>query len=1055
MEPWLTEILPQLDSDFETYFANGYFLSQLLYSLGLMENFGKIVNSDRFADKNLAQVAATLELIGIELDADRIKARTSGYVRDILRTLHEKVQLASSQKVPKKKKVSAALETVDAATYEDRQKKFEQERMRQVAHAIHSHQEQEEAFKKVRDRQYLAKHRQDHLDTISANHIFMQQWEAEGKKNWAANQQVKAKRQTHLLSVKTKQAKDFKGNQLRWIKEHQQEVKQDIRDFENTLIRLGIDHKEGQTVKKKNQNLATEAAVTMARIKENKIKNDLAAKERESRQRAVQVERVKSEMLAKAKEGLGKLGHFYAVWSRKHQENSFKRVKKFIQAKALFETTLEKFHLAEESKTLRLEAMQEAQALELAELERMKLKDKPKLIQERAARVVADLTEKHEISRSLCMPLLDQILELAEVINTDYEELGGITEEQWAIYQERFVKGEQAEGAPSDEEIGEALVDIECESPSLTRPSTFRSALPIDSYIDANQEWGFGLAPLNNFYLGDVLEAIADVSWPPVRQTSIPEAPHYLPLKLCITGPSFSGKHTHAKRLSEKYSLRSFETDELVSEAQRALQKQKDIEDGKKPQPLKKGQVEEPVNEEFLAAAKQLAENGTETRILVELFRQKLRCWYGDQPTETPKNQGIVLLGWPKSLEEAELLERGLIGYVPDHELPEQEATIKKREAAIVAKPSEKPPPPPAKLKSFFDIFLWLDVKLPTCIRRAVDRRVDVKGNVFNLTFNPPPDNMLAKVKPIDDPAHTEEQLTTKHQAFAERTDELYGWLSQLGSQDWDCLHFFDADLPLDQVSEVIDQKIELFLQAKRTEQASFHTSSIIFRDEAVEFGQEAATSLWAKWDDGLHAYLADLQATMGTISSNKEKVVANIEKMLADFLELLRDNGPKQEILDDFISQIAPRLTGPLTSQQVSRLVGEVERLSDLIWDQIESSKGTALEKRAELLESAKVDDAKFYRIRIALHLLRVESRYLVHIVNLIGAFENARLGTNVFEDVSPPNLKLDVKSTQTTLAVSSGSRTPMLQTLIADAKEFMPMAGQECFKEAIDNYL
>jgi hypothetical protein len=86
-------MLPQAYSELEDFFANGYFLAQLLYSLGLMENFGKIVNSDRFTDKNLAQVVATLELIGIELDVRRLKTRSKRYVQSVLATLYEKVQL--------------------------------------------------------------------------------------------------------------------------------------------------------------------------------------------------------------------------------------------------------------------------------------------------------------------------------------------------------------------------------------------------------------------------------------------------------------------------------------------------------------------------------------------------------------------------------------------------------------------------------------------------------------------------------------------------------------------------------------------------------------------------------------------------------------------------------------------------------------------------------------------------------------------------------------------------------------------------------------------------
>jgi hypothetical protein len=101
-------------------------------------------------------------------------------------------------------------------------------------------------------------------------------------------------------------------------------------------------------------------------------------------------------------------------------------------------------------------------------------------------------------------------------------------------------------------------------------------------------------------------------------------------------------------------------------------------------------------------------------------------------------------------------------------------------------------------------------------------------------------------------------------------------------------------------------------------------------------------------------------------------------------------------------------------------------------------------------MIETAKVDDAKFYRLRIAQHLLRIESRYFVHILNFLGAFENARTREDSLSQLVAPLLKLD-----STLAVSVGTRSPMLDKLVRDARDFAGQARQECFAEAVYNYL
>lgn len=72
--------------------------------------------------------------------------------------------------------------------------------------------------------------------------------------------------------------------------------------------------------------------------------------------------------------------------------------------------------------------------------------------------------------------------------------------------------------------------------------------------------------PINNFLLGGVVETIIDLFYPEKREIVKPDVPSYMPLKLVVTGYSFSGKRTLCKFLKEKYGLEVLQVDEIIRE---------------------------------------------------------------------------------------------------------------------------------------------------------------------------------------------------------------------------------------------------------------------------------------------------------------------------------------------------------------------------------------------------------------------------------------------------------------------------------------------------------
>ena len=80
--------------------------------------------------------------------------------------------------------------------------------------------------------------------------------------------------------------------------------------------------------------------------------------------------------------------------------------------------------------------------------------------------------------------------------------------------------------------------------------------------------------------------------------------------------------------------------------------------------------------------------------------------------------------------------------------------------------------------KSAFDIIFKLDVPNNILVKRAVDRRIDSSGNVYNLSFNPPPENLLPKLKIIEHP--NEEEILKNFEDY-NLEKNLTPWMLKFG----------------------------------------------------------------------------------------------------------------------------------------------------------------------------------------------------------------------------------------------------------------------------------
>lgn len=206
--------------------------------------------------------------------------------------------------------------------------------------------------------------------------------------------------------------------------------------------------------------------------------------------------------------------------------------------------------------------------------------------------------------------------------------------------------------------------------------------------------------------LGDVVAGLIDIAFPVQQRVPFPVGPHFYPLKVCLVGPPFSGKTTVEKSLESKFGLKFFDVKKVNEDRLKLLELKTELEEGKKHK--KQGEEEsEMFTEECLGWTEDLG--------MTRLLRAKLRGLLGDQPKQeeegkkTGKKEDVKCQGWgvvayPNTVLEAKELEWELAGFVPEEDLPESQASVKQKEAALVAPPSTSEAKPKPLELSVFDL---------------------------------------------------------------------------------------------------------------------------------------------------------------------------------------------------------------------------------------------------------------------------------------------------------------------------------------------------------------
>lgn len=536
----------------------------------------------------------------------------------------------------------------------------------------------------------------------------------------------------------------------------------------------------------------------------------------------------------------------------------------------------------------------------------------------------------------------------------------------------------------------------------------------LTEYIEATNSWQFFKGIPNFSFLGDVCDSIIHARFPDPPRKSFPPGPHYFPLKICLLGSQFSGRHTNAKALETKYGLKSFEIEKILEDKNKVLERKQELEEGKKPK-----KVQEDESEIFVEEA---INSGDKPKDRARLLRAKLRGLFGDEPKpeeeqkkntkkEEVKCQGWIVIGFPKTAEEAEEIEYELGGFIDTRHLPPNLATIKKRESWIIAKPSGRTTRKPILQKSVFDLIFKLEVPSHILVKRAVDRRIDASGNIYNLSFNPPPDNLLPKLKPIENP--NEEEILRNLEEYKHEKHSLNAWLHKFGVNTWPAFTQI-TETKLDLVKETIDKKVQEWLKIREELLNKTENSEVLLEFHETEglASIKEVKLIHEQWAVLKNEYLMDLTEVLSKISNIKNDLSEARDNIFMKFQEFLCRDDHKQDLIDPFIDKLSKLLQSQviISSKTRKNLYDELDNLSDQLWDIIEGRK----EENLNYLKKLKTQDPCLSLMTSILSsiksLILIEITKLIRSFNLISKFNSILNKSVEFIEIPIPGFEVEI---------------------------------------------
>ena len=639
-----------------------------------------------------------------------------------------------------------------------------------------------------------------------------------------------------------------------------------------------------------------EAAQYVAQVKQKKETEMIARKEREQRRRKVMLDQaigqqqmeekrreelLLAKLLRKSSEERSMTDRIMRIREEKEQirRNRIVRDAMFAERRERdFRESLERDAAVHARKLdeYRRAAEREKERLEEAERGRMEAKKK-----------------KHTV---FCRNVVDEILHLVHrtcAFRADNQEL--VPMPIMREWKELFLAGVTLEVV--DEE--QAALEEDLAAGQLLA-SRVLDDVELDNYIDSQADWPRPTeedGDVDNVLLGDMVDTLNDIVHPPPPPPVVPELPTF-PLKACIVGKTYAGKSILAERLAANYQLTVLDPESVVADALQAAEKG-ETEPAVVGEAEAKAAGDEAAGDEVAEAAPvptaravlgaQVAEllrggKPVPEALLAQLIAEAIKRI--DVRSASNRQKGWILDGYPRTLEQSQLLEKELTGF----EVPKATKGKKKTSKAAPAKGSKAKGAKGKKgaaadeaaaaadeddgtpgVPSGVDIMLHLDIEDDLAVRRCVGRRLDpVTDTTYHLEFDPPTADdgpIFERLVALPNAEQLETDCHTMLTAWREEQPAMAEFLAPFKT-----LRAIDGSSTGDAVYEAAQEVFDALAEQRRAEME---------REEAERAAAEEAARLAA--EEAERERLARIEADRvrrAEIEAEAEEMRASVEKL-------------------------------------------------------------------------------------------------------------------------------------------------------------------------------
>jgi hypothetical protein len=572
---------------------------------------------------------------------------------------------------------------------------------------------------------------------------------------------------------------------------------------------------------------------------------------------------------------------------------------------------------------------------------------------------------------------------------------------------------------------------------------------------------------IKNPYLGNLIDILIEIKHEddynePRRKNLF----KYIPIKLALIGQDFSGKKTQAKILSENFPFKIYSIDKVLEDAfnlhkrleapnetetkfYRSTQRMQVLEE-RKEEEAKYAQIKELVSQ-----IKVLLKTGEPIPddIYVDLLVEFIKIDFPDRSEEdivqeaimrvnekeeilekmkendrenknrpqTHKDnynllqqnllranldamQGIVIVNFPNTYNQAKLLEKKLSGYIFDK--PITQANMLKENLAMLVDKSDPILPPSKLIRGGLDYVFYLNSTYQECIRRAIGRRIDpTTGTIYHLDNNVPStdSNICEKLIPIEDTKNIESLLSIRSLSFTNTINYLVEFYEPFGfdKQKINMFNEIDGNKNREDVTNDLIENINKIVQINEENDLDIwnkHEANVVEEDSRIlsefadvsederededeytkntkrinkikkKINRELASVLLNIVIKMFETYIVECKDIFKFLRWQRDHISRNYDLILQKFINFLKKPSMKQTLLLEYqhrynhFLDTYPDLVDDKNVKEEHHQ--QVDDLNDKIYEIIEKRRHEALDERKSIMTSGWIENEmeKFY---------------------------------------------------------------------------------------------